>query len=51
MTFGRLFGGLGGHLDDLRESLEQVRILAAGWLPQGPPGSEATWSGGGNSIP
>ena len=29
MTFGRLFGGLGGHLDDLRVSLEKGGILGA----------------------
>ena len=40
MTFGRLFGGLGGHLDDLRDTLEKGGILGAGWL-----GSEVMWSG------
>ena len=37
MTFGRLFGGLGGHLDDLRDSLEKAGILGAGWLATGTP--------------
>ena len=37
MTFGRLFGGLGGHLDDLRDTLENGGILGAGWLATGTP--------------
>ena len=50
MTFGRLFGGLGGHLDDLRDALETLEFeVLAGW-PQGPPGSEMMWSGEGKTF-
>ena len=35
MTFGRLFGALGEHLDALRDALEKGGILGAGWLATG----------------
>ena len=35
--FWEVFWSPGGHLGDLRESLEQGGILAAGWLATGTP--------------